>query len=200
MLTLRKIAITGGISCGKSTVCRILMELGAYVVSADEIVHQLLSPQTDVGQKVIKLLGDDILVDQKIDRSKVANIVFQAPNLLRALEKIIHPAIYEEIEKLYRQQSESRNKPPLFIAEIPLLFETNEEKNYDKTIAVIANKDICLKRFKESTKYNEKEFERRSSQQLSQLEKAERADYVIMNNTSLADLEQTTKELYQEIK
>jgi dephospho-CoA kinase len=199
MLTLRKIAITGGISCGKSTVCRILKELGAYVVSADEIAHQLLSPQTDVGQKVIKLLGDDILVDQKIDRSKVANIVFQAPNLLRALEKIIHPAIYEEIEKLYRQQSESRSKP-LFIAEIPLLFETNEEKNYDKTVAVIANQAICLKRFKESTKYNENEFERRSSQQLSQLEKAERADYVIMNNTSLADLEQTTKELYQELK
>lgn len=192
-------ALTGGLSCGKSTVCRILKELGAYIVSADEIVHQLLSSQTDVSQKVVKLLGKDILVDQNIDRSKVAKLVFQSPGLLKALENIIHPVMYAEIEKLYRQQTESRNKPPLFVAEIPLLFETNAEKNYETTVAVIANKEICLKRFKASTKYGEEEFIRRSSRQLSPLEKAERADYVIMNNSSLADLEQTTKELYQEV-
>ena len=57
MLILRKVAITGGLSCGKSSVCRIFKELGAYVVSADKIVHQLLSPDTNLGQKVIKLIG-----------------------------------------------------------------------------------------------------------------------------------------------
>ncbi len=54
MLKLRKVAVTGGLSCGKSSVCRIFKEFGAYVVSADEIVHQLLSPETDLGQEVIR--------------------------------------------------------------------------------------------------------------------------------------------------
>ncbi len=57
MLKLKKVAVTGGLSCGKSLVCRILQELGAYVVSADNIVHQLLSSDTNLGQEVIKLLG-----------------------------------------------------------------------------------------------------------------------------------------------
>ncbi len=192
-------AITGGLSCGKSTVCRILKELGAYVVSADEIVHQLLTPETETGKKVIRLLGEEILVDQKIDRSKVAKIVFRNRQLLKALENIIHPVMYEEIDKLYLQQSDSTEQPPLFVVENPLLFETNADKNFDTTVAIVAKPELCLKRFKESTNYDEQEFERRSANQLSQLEKADRADYVIMNSSSLTDLEQVTKELFEEV-
>jgi len=191
-------AITGGLSCGKSTVCRILKELGAYVVSADEIVHQLLSSNIDVAKKVVDLLGDEILVDHKIDRSEVARIVFRDERLLKKLEEIIHPATYEEIEKIYRKQQESSHKS-LFVAEIPLLFETGAQSSYDVTVAIVAKPDLCLKRFIESTGKSEMEFENRISKQLNQRDKAERADYVIMNNSTLADLEQITKELYTEI-
>ena len=57
MLKLKKVAVTGGLSCGKSSVCRIFKELGAYVVSADKIVHQLLSPDANLGQKIVQLIG-----------------------------------------------------------------------------------------------------------------------------------------------
>ena len=79
-------AVTGGLSCGKSSVCRIFKELGAYVVSADEIVHQLLSPDTNLGQKIISLLGTEIVVNQKLDRSRIAEMYFKNPELLNRLK------------------------------------------------------------------------------------------------------------------
>ena len=80
MLRLRKVAVTGGLSCGKSSVCRIFKELGAYVVSADEIVHRLLSTKTNLGQQVISLLGKEIITNGKINRSTIAKKVFNDPN------------------------------------------------------------------------------------------------------------------------
>jgi dephospho-CoA kinase len=200
MLNLRKVAITGGLSCGKSSVCHLLKELGASVVSADKIVHQLLSSDTNPGQEVIQLLGKSILLpDGKFDRSRIARIVFQKPKLLQELEKIIHPAVYNEIEQIYQKQQSSTNPPPLFIAEIALLFESGGEKNYDATVAVIANPEICFQRFTKKTGQGREEFNNRVARQLPLLEKALRANYVIMNSGSLSNLEETTKELYLEL-
>jgi dephospho-CoA kinase len=89
----RKIAVTGTLSSGKSTVCQLLKEFGAYVVSADEIVHRLLRVETEIGQKVIDLLGEEILSEGQIDRAKIAKKVFRNPQLLQALEQIIHPQV-----------------------------------------------------------------------------------------------------------
>ena len=79
MLKLKKIAITGSLATGKSSLCSIFQELGAYVVSADQIVHQLLSLNTTYAKQVTRLLGDEIVVHNSIDRKKVAYIVFQSP-------------------------------------------------------------------------------------------------------------------------
>jgi dephospho-CoA kinase len=199
MLILRKVAITGGLSCGKSSVCRILKELGAYVVSADKIAHQLLSSDTNLGQEIVHLLGPSVLVNQKLDRSRIAHIVFHDLELLKALEALIHPAVYREIDKDYQRQQNHSFPPSLFVAEIPLLFESGRQKEYDKTIAVVAHWEICCKRFKEATGYDQKEFNKRMARQLSLFDKAILADYIIMNNGTLADLQQTTTELYQEL-
>lgn len=199
MLKLRKGAITGGLSCGKSSVCRILEEFGARVVSADKIVHQLLSFDTKIGQEIIQLLGSYIVVNKQIDRSRIAQIVFRNADLLKKLEDILHPAVYEEIEKDYQQELNKEKRPPLFIAEIPLLFESGGDKYFDFTVAVVADPEICLERFLRNVSRNPKEFEQRSARQLPQLEKAVRADYVIMNSSSLNELEESTRELYQEL-
>jgi dephospho-CoA kinase len=199
MLKLRKVAITGGLSCGKSSVCRILKELGAYVVSADKIVYQLLSSDTNLGQEIVHLLGPHVLVNQKLDRSRIAHIVFHDLELLKALEAVVHPAVYRELDKDYQEQQQHFPTPPLFVAEIPLLFESGGEKNYDDTVAVVANLEICCKRFEEATGYDQKEFNKRMARQLSLYDKAILADYVIMNNGTLSDLQQTTLELYQEL-
>jgi dephospho-CoA kinase len=77
VLTLKKVAVTGGLSSGKSSVCKILKECGAYVVNSDDIVHQLLDPHTAIGQQIIELLGAGVVVDGQFDRKKIAQAVFE---------------------------------------------------------------------------------------------------------------------------
>ena len=198
MLKLRKVAITGGLSCGKSTVCRFFKHLGAYVVSADEIVHQLLSPNTDLGQKVIDLLGSDVLNDQHFDRAKIANKVFLDKELLRSYENLLHPAVRDEVERQYQRVCKDPYTK-LFIVEIPLLFETGSDNQYDATIAVIADPEICRQRLKEAKGHEAQEYDRRMARQISPKLKAEKATYVIENNGSLDNLEQAVKKIYQQL-
>lgn len=199
MVKLKKVAVTGGLSCGKSSVCRIFSELGAYVVNADKIVHQLLSTDANLGQKIVSLLGPEIVVNQKLDRSRIARIVFQDRELLAALEKLILPTVYREIDREYLRQQSLPQPPSLFVAEIPLLFESGGRRDFDAVIAVVADPENCFIRFEEATGYDKAEFNNRMARQLPVLEKARQADYVIQNNGSLIDLQQTIKELLHEI-
>ncbi len=194
MLKLRKVAVTGGLSCGKSSVCHLLKNLGAYVVSADEIVHQLLSTHTTLGQDVIKLLGSDIVVNGYIDRKRMAQLVFHNTALLQGLETLLHPAVRDEIEKYYQQV---KNPPyKLFVAEIPLLYETGGEGDYDATIVVTAFPEVCRERFKASTGYPDAEFDRRMERQWDVPQKVKKATYVISNNGNLDELKKSVETLF----
>ncbi len=194
MLNLRKIAVTGGLSSGKSSVSCLFKELGAIVISADEIVHQLLSPKDSIGQQVIKLIGSDIVIHGQIDRSKIAKKVFNNPNLLHSLEQILHPAVKNEIEKQY-QQALKKGLKGLFVVEIPLLFESKLGQ-FETTIAVISDPDTCRMRFKESTGYDEIEFNKRMARQLTPEEKAHKATFVIRNDGSFEDLRRAVTAIY----
>lgn len=199
MLSLRKIAVTGGLACGKSFVCRIFQDLGAYVVSADEIVHKLLTPKTDLGQQVIGLLGSEIVTDDQLDRSQIAKKVFSQPKLLKSLEQIIHPAVSNELKQRYKKAQKNRNIS-LFVAEIPLLFEAGFEPFFDSVIAVVADEDICIKRFQQATGYGPEEYAKRSRQQLSAIEKARRADFIIYNNGSQQEVQQAVEKLFHDLQ
>lgn len=198
MLRLSKIAVTGGLSCGKSSVCRFFKELGAYVVSADEIVHQLLSPNTSLGHQVIELLGDNIIINGRIDRSIIATKVFNNQALLLSLEELLHPAVLKEIEKQY-QQVKDRPDILLFVAEIPLLFEISGEGNFDAVVAVWCEPELCKKRFKEATGYDDDEYEKRMARQLSPEEKVKRADYIIKNCGSMESMRNDAVAVFNEI-
>lgn len=183
-MIMRKIAVTGTLSSGKSTVCQIFKELGAYVVSADEIVHQLLTSGTKIGQQVIDIFGDEILTNGQIDRGKIAKKAFRDPVLLQALEKLIHPQVRDQIEREYQRINNAIY--PLFVAEIPLLFEADLNVDYPVTIAVIATPELCKQRFEKNKNIsNENDYLQRSKRQLSADEKARKATYVIYNNGSL---------------
>jgi dephospho-CoA kinase len=197
MLKLNKLAVTGGLSCGKSSVCRLFKELGATVVSADEIVHQLLSPQVSFGQQVIELIGSDIVVNGQIDRSRIAKKVFDNQTLLYSLEKILHPAVKNEIEKRY-QNALAKDENQLFVAEVPLLFESDLGQ-FDAVIAVIADYHTCKQRFEQSTGCKQDEFDKRMSRQLSPEEKAKWADFVICNDGSFEDLRQAVDTIYKKL-
>lgn len=199
MLKLPKIAVTGGLCCGKSSVCLILKELSTYVVSADKVVHQLLSTDEVLAQKIVNLLGPEVLVEHKLDRSRIATIVFQNLDLLYALEKLIHPAVYKEINKEYLIQTKQSPPPPLFVAEVPLLFESGGQNDFDTTIAVISDQEKCQNRFYATTHYDQKQFKDRMTRQFSLHEKAALADEIILNNGSLSDLHQTTTKLFYKL-
>ncbi len=198
MLKLKKIAVTGGLSSGKSSVCHIFEELGSYVVNADQIVHQLLSPDTAIGQQVISLLGPDIISDHRLDRKKIADKVFSHPDTLRALEKILHPAVFEEIEKTYHQINNEQTYS-LFVAEIPLLYESESEHFYDAVVAVVADPTICKHRFAEHREQGDMEFDKRMNRQLAPQEKAAQAHFVIENNGSLIELKQKVMDIHSQL-
>lgn len=195
---LKKVAVTGGLACGKSSVCQSFRELGAHVVSADKIVHQLLSPKTSISQQVITLCGKDIIVNGQIDRSLVAKKIFNDQAMRLSLEKLLHPAVLREIEKQYQEVNEQGNVV-LFVAEIPLLFEINGESTFDYTIAVSAPHELCRQRFKAASGYDDEEYDKRMKQQLPLETKVKRADFVIENRGSLTDLYQAVAQLYKKI-
>lgn len=181
MLILRKIAVTGGLASGKTTVCQFFKEYGAYVVNSDAIVHRLLSPETIIGQQAIALLGLTIVIKNRIDRKKIAELVFSNHEKLHALEAILHPAVKKEIETEYNHV---KNNPSysFFIAEIPLLYEAKMEAFFDTVIAVISDTKIAKARFQGN------DFDQRMSHQEAVEKKAIKADFTLVNNGDLTAL------------
>lgn len=199
MLKLSKIAVTGGLASGKSSVCRLLGEQGAYIVSADEIVHQLLSLNTSVGQQVISLLGSDIIEAGLFNRKKISEKVFSQPDKLKALEKILHPTVLMEIEKRY-QYIKEKKQHSLFVAEIPLIYESDTSFHFDYVLCVVADAQICRQRFVQKTGLSETEYDKRMSFQMSQKDKASKADFTIVNNGDLKKLKNQVYSLLKELR
>ena len=195
---MKKVAITGGLSSGKSIVCDILSQLGAYVVSADQIVHQVLLHDESVHQKIVDLLGFDVLSNHHLDRDKIAKKVFSNPEKLTSLEKIIHPSVFHEIQQQY-EKHEHDPRYKLFVAEVPLLYEAQAENLFDVVVAVVAEDAFCKKRFMQKTGRSEEEYAARVDRQLSIEDKAKKADVVLTNNGSIEDLQKQINQWFPTI-
>ncbi len=181
---LKKIAVTGGVASGKTTVCQFFKELGATVVVADEIVHDLF--KGDLRKKIVAEFGELIVKEGQIDRKALADLAFNDPEKLRKLERLIHPAVLKKIEEEYRAAQGN-----CFVVEIPLLYEIGAEDFYDVVVVVVADEKIARRRFQ----MGEEEYDLRMKRQLSLEEKAKRADYVIENNSTLEELQNKVVQL-----
>lgn len=198
MLKLKKIAITGGVASGKSSVCQFFQELGAYVVNADALVHELLSLKTDVGQQILKIFGPQILHNGTIDRRILAAQVFNDQSLLEKLERLLHPAVLQKIDALYEQAKEKQTST-LFVVEIPLVYEIQAEDRYDAVVAVVADEAKAKERFQKAG-FKAEDYEKRMNRQLPIKDKASRADYILINNGSLDALRQEVVKLNSILK
>ncbi len=178
---LKKIAVTGGVASGKTTVCHMLEELGATVVYADAIVHELLQPFTEIGKKVSQEFGTT-------NRKILSEKVFKDPKALQKLESILHPAVMQRIDEEYK-----RAKGTHFVAEIPLLYEIGAQDHYDVVIAVLSDLKVAKKR------YGSEDYELRMQRQLKPEIKAAKAHFVIHNNSSLEDLRKEVTTLWTKI-
>lgn len=177
------IAVTGGIGTGKSQVCRIFSEKGIPVFSADQLGHKALKNKAVISS-LIKLFGNSIMEDDKVDRQKLSELVFEDKKKVTHLNSIVHPYIIKELKMLLANPA-----APLVVYEIPLLFEVDLEKLFDIIIVVSSHIDIRKARVAKRSGLSSKRFEEIADKQFPQELAREKADFVIKNNDSLADLE-----------
>ena len=179
------VGLTGGIGSGKSTALAALAELGAETLSADAVVHDLLGSD-EVRDAIARRLGDSVVaMDGSIDRSAVAARVFDNSEDRAWLEGMLWPRVGARIAQ-WKSECDSRQPPPAAaIVEVPLLFEAGMEGVFDKTIAVVAEEDLRAKR---AEARGHTAVAERSARQLSQDEKAARADFAVRNDGSREEL------------
>lgn len=193
MLSLKKIAITGGISSGKSTVCHLFASRGAYRVSSDTIIHLLYERDSCV-EKVVNLLGTFILTRGKIDRKKVARLVFTNREKLTALEGILHPLLMKEISTLH-QRVEKQQECPLFVVEMPLVQEIGQEEWFDGIVSVRCEERIARRRLAKRG-FPVGSYSERMQRQWPVERKEEQADWILLNNGTYEELNREVAQLF----
>lgn len=175
------VALTGGIATGKSTVAKFFSFFGFTVIDADNIAHEVLDQQY---KAVGKLFGDKVIKNKKVKRKKLGKIVFKDEEKRKELEALVHPLIYEEIERL--SEAEDRLAKP-YLIDIPLFFET---KRYpiEKSLLVYTDKKTQIKRLMHREGYSKKDAKRRIDSQLDIEKKRKKSDYIIDNMDDLNHL------------
>jgi dephospho-CoA kinase len=194
------VGLTGGIASGKSLVAKLLKDLGAYVIDADEIAHQVIQPGTPAYREILQHFGKEILrEDGTIDRSKLGKLVFRDPAKRSLLESIIHPRVFAE-EEAKRRQRVQQEPDAVIIFDAPLLIETGAHEIMDKVIVVYADRKTQLKRLKERDRLDPEEAKRRVAAQLPLSNKKRYADYLIDGMASPSEVAKQTGTIYQELK
>jgi len=194
-----KIALTGGIACGKSNVARLFEQLGAEVISLDELSRQVVVPGSAGLSELVDCFGDDILtVDKTLNRKILQEILLKNKANQQLIEDILHPKILEKM------QMEIENcKKQLIIIEIPLLVEKNLAYLFDRAIIVECNEENQLKRLIKREKIDKNSAKTLISAQTSHSNRLKLADQlsidVIENNLEIFDLEQKVRNLYQKL-
>jgi dephospho-CoA kinase len=180
MLNLIKILITGYLAAGKSSALEIFKKNGSYTLSADETVHFLIKEDKILKKNIIDLLGEDVLEKNELNREKIAKKVFECPEKLKSLEKLIHPKVFDFIYKEY-EKIKKEKKYKYFVVEMPLVFDIDKIKFFDKIILISAKENICKQRYKKN------DFELRKQFQVP-LNRCENL-HVIENNSTKKSLE-----------
>lgn len=196
MLTLQRVAITGSLASGKSTVCQFFEEWGAYVVRADQLLHREFSADTDLRRQICRLFGDEILVGSTIDRQRIAEMIVRTPKVLPKLESVCHPFVNREIQRQFVEACQLGTFS-LFVAEVPLLFESAWSLHswFDTTVVVVSDREISKERYLQSGGTAE-QFDFREARQMSASEKIRRAAYTLVNNGTRAELYEKARTLY----
>jgi len=187
-----KVALTGGIGSGKSTVADFLDELGAYVIDSDQLARDVVERGTPGYEAVLAAFGDGILADGEIDRAKLAEIVFKDATARATLESIIHPLVRDAAEKMVK----SLPADAVLINQIPLLVETDGAKRFDFVITVSADEDIRRRRLIERG-MKDYEITKRLAAQVNDGAREAIAHSVIRNNGSIDELRHVVEELWR---
>ena len=188
-----KVGLTGGIAAGKSEALKAFARLGAATLSSDAVVHELLESD-DLREKLVERWGPDVAPEGKVERAKIGEIVFAAPEELTWLESQIHPLVGERIGTFLVSLPAGTE---VAVVEVPLLFEAGSDKVFDTTVAVVTDDEVRRER---AAARGHALVDEREARQLTQPEKAERAEHVVANDGSVEELEEALSALLEKLR
>jgi dephospho-CoA kinase len=191
-----KVGLTGGIGAGKSTVADLFAQRGAVVIRADELARQVIEKSTAGFSQVVSRFGENILdTNGEIDRVKLAAIVFNDQESLTELENIIHPLVREKSNQIMNEQTPET----IIVNEIPLLLEKGMQPLFDFLVIVISSEKNRLARLINSGFTKEQVLARMSKQVDDETRKAS-ADFLIVNDGNLDQLEVDVEKIWQTLQ
>ena len=182
----KTIAITGGIGSGKSTFCSKLKEKGFKIHSSDEQVAKIYKNPEKKFVTYLRTIGLSKSISKKnIDKKIISKIIFENKQIRKKLELYIFKIVRKKRSDFIKQEKQKKTR--LIFIDIPLLFENNLEKQFNKVISIIATKQVRLKRLKKTRKMTENQFKNITRSQTSDVIRKKKSDYVIYNNSTLKD-------------
>lgn len=206
-----KVGLTGGIASGKSTVGEMFVSLGAHLVQADRLAHELMNPGQPVYNEVVRHFGREILnPDGSVNRAKLGEIAFGAggdgakrASRIEELNRIVHPAVIRSQEE-WMHAIGVQDRHAVAIVEAALILEAGAGKRFDRLVVVTCSPDQRASRFAARQKIQiglaKAEVERRMAAQLPDAEKIKAADYVIDNSGSLENTREQVRQVWEKLR
>jgi len=200
-----KVGLTGGIAAGKSVVGEMFAALGAHVIQADEIAHQLMQPGQAVYRDVVAQFGSGIVdPDGSVNRARLAELAFGSkPSRVPELNQIVHPGVIRRQEEWMAQVAQG-DPHAVAVVEAALILEADMAKRLDRLVVVTCRPEQRIERWARRLKVDEEsarhEVTRRMAAQLPDEEKIKAADYVVDNSGSLEETRRQVKEIYAALK
>lgn len=202
----RVVGLSGGIGSGKSTVARMLEKLGAVVIDADAIVHELQSAGAPLLEEIAGAFGPGVIdASGSLDREALGAIVFRDAEARERLDRIVHPKVGAEVGRRLAAAREAGAE--LIVLDIPLLFESRRAgrggasaMRLDATLLAWVPRELQIERQMARDRCSHDEAERRVAAQMSLDEKRALADFVIDNSGDLADTERQVRAVWEELR
>ncbi len=199
MHIMLRVALTGGIATGKSYVLEQFRRRGAPCLDADALAHGVMAAGTEAAASIAARFGVDVMAaDGSVDRARLGPLVFADDAARRDLEAIVHPAVYRAIAAALR--AFERLGPYAYaVVDIPLLYETGHERDFDRVIATVCAPERQLARLRERG-LSEDAARLRLAAQWSAARKAERADFVIVTDGSFAETDRQVDDVHRRLE
>lgn len=195
----KKLAVTGAIASGKSTVCRILQELGASCISCDALVASCLSDiNHPLAPKILEIVGSEAISENKsaFNRKVIAKLIFENETKREQLENLLHPWIWRQIQAHWQAYPSLRN---VYVAEVPLLYEVGWQHRFDFILWVEAPRTKRLERYLKRPQTSELDFSLREKRLISENAKKQQSHFIIESAVSEDLLREPLERLLQSL-
>jgi dephospho-CoA kinase len=193
------IGLTGGIGAGKSTVTQMLEELGAAVIDADKVGHQIYLPDLPAWREIVATFGPEVLnADRSINRQALGKIVFADPEALRTLNRIVHPKMFDRMAELVAELR-VRGGMKAIVVEAAVLIEANWMPLVDQVWVVVASEAVVVDRLAKQRNLSPDQVRTRIAAQLSNDERLKHAHVVIRNDGSLEEVRTAVRQAWDRL-